>query len=211
VDVVLKNELKRLSYQDPEKALKETAFLRAFTSATPLSPKRREWRHHSFENPRESEQAAWFAYGLKAIGVKPGLQFAHFRKKDRDFDAALRWGDAGSQVFATVQIKEVVPSELRPSATLQEEVAKFDGYTGTDDLIGAILVNRDLVLSPEVLKVPALRIRELWIYGFSGQKELQLFMLGDLLRKPQEYTVAIPSLRWKMEDLPWRGGKGVAH
>jgi hypothetical protein len=206
MDTILKNELKKLSYQDPEQALKTTAVLHAFTSATRLSPKHRDWRHHRFDNDRESEQAAWFAYGLKKIGLKPRLQFSHFRKKDRDFDAALRWGDAASPSFATLQLKEVVCSELCLSASLEAVIAKFEGYAGRDELIGAIFVNRDLVLDPKALKIPALKLRELWIYGLSDCGEPRLFFLGDLLAEPQQYTITIPNLRWEVRDLPWRRG-----
>src|ERR1041385_1567507 len=111
MDAILKNELAHLTFMEPDEAMKMFGLFRAFSSAHPVGGKLRDWRHRKLENHRESQQAALFARALKATGLKPNLEYAHYRKKDRDFDAVLRWGDTGSFEFATVQLKEAVSED----------------------------------------------------------------------------------------------------
>ena len=208
MNAILRNQLRQLDYEDPEEALQKLfAILHVFTLATPAPDKLRDWRLHKLRNYRESEQAAWLAYALKGAGLKPGLQYAHYPETDRDFDAAVRWGEPNALEFATLQLKEVVRSELNLAANLQTKIDKFQRYNGAGELIGGVFVNRDLVLDPDAVSVPHLKLRELWTVGFAtpGEgrvKKLELY--GDFLRARRHYTVPVPDFGWRERaDLPW--------
>jgi hypothetical protein len=204
MDSILRNELRRLDYVDPEEALKKFAIFHAFSSASRSGEKLRDWRVHQLENYRENEQVALFAYGLKKSGLKPSLKCAHYPRKDRDFDGAFCWGE-GALEFATVQLKEVVREELNLRSSLENEIVKFQRYDGSDELIGAIFVNRNLSFDYTEMKVPPLRLRELWIFGFSVENGPVYRLFGDFVNQRRMYQFSVPALRWENdEDLPWR-------
>jgi hypothetical protein len=205
MDSILRNELQKLEFVDPEEALKVSAFFHVFSSPIRSGEKLRDWRVHKLENYRENEQVALFAYGLKKSGLKTDLKYAHYRRKDRDFDGAVCWGRPGALEFATVQLKEVVREELNLRASLENEIVKFQRYDGSDELIGAIFVNRNLSFDFTAIKVPPLRLRELWIFGFSVENGPVYWLFGDFINQARVYQLPVPALRWENEeDLPGR-------
>jgi hypothetical protein len=183
---------------------------RVFASALPpgLDAKNnlRDMRHHKFENYREGEQAAFFARALKAAGLKHNLEYAHYPGKEKDFDAVLRWDENGSQEYAYVQLKEVVPEKLSPAATLQDAIGKFKRYSNPEDLIGVVFINRSLTFNPSDLDTRSLKLRELWIHGVAtGNGEERHGLYGDFMAPPiKTYDLQLPNLRWDSENLPWR-------
>jgi hypothetical protein len=172
------NEWKRLTYLDPEAVLARYREIELSSHIESLGYSVKSLRTNSLKICREARQAALLCYGMsKVLGAK--VWFAQF--ENRDFDIVARYQIGEEQHFVPVQLKELVPATLQPSATLQREIDKLNKYVAGQDLAVAFHINREMTLRVEELKLPLGKLGELWLFGASGATQSDWFLLGDLL------------------------------
>ena len=96
-------------------------------------------------------------------------------------------------MFAPIQLKELPPEAVNPEDFINDLIAKLKKYPVSDETIVAIHVNRRLPLTFADLKIPDLRIAQLWLFGGSLPDQSTWFLYGDLTQKPRPYEFTYPT------------------
>ena len=183
------NAFASFAYRDPVAVLRELRRIELQIVDADLSPQVRNLRTNDLKSVREFRHAALFCHGMSSrIGHK--VLFSPVESSDYDFVAT--WQVADVRHFAPVQIKELVPAHLNVSATVQALVDGLSKYSG-DSWVVAIFLNREGRFSLEDLRLPALRIAELW-FVFSTTPNQQIWQLvGDALSAPEASSFSYPA------------------
>jgi hypothetical protein len=120
-----------------------------------------------------------------------GPKFLVAHAEEQDYDAVATWNVDDSQNFAPIQIKEVVPHEVNPVASVQEVFAGLQKYVNSEDLTVAIHLNRTVRgFNPAEITVPPLKVAALWIFGAIAADQSRWAIWGNLLdvREGREFT-----------------------
>ena len=105
--------------------------LEPHVAASNLSKKVKNLRTNPLNWSRELREGALFSFGMsQRIGQTVFL--SPFEAQDHDFVAS--WVVGETQHLAPVQLKEVVPHDLNPMASVQRIVAALAKYTDSADL-----------------------------------------------------------------------------
>lgn len=103
--------------------------------------------------------------------------------QDHDFVASWVVGD--TQHLAPVQLKEAIPHDLNPSASVQGIVDALVGkYVDSADLTVAIHLNQRAHFDPSKLLIPPLKIAALWVFGAISADQTQWGLWGNFLEIP---------------------------
>jgi len=177
-----------LTYRDPREVLVE---LRRVERLIPpgTDPKIRHLRTHELRDVRELRLASLFCYGWGQISVQPML-VAH--AEAQDYDAVATWIDSDTANFAPIQLKEVVPTDLNPEATVQAVIDDLTKYRDSRDLTVAVHLNQSARFSPLALKIPKLDIASLWIFGSVTPDQSRWGVWGNFLETIQYGEFAYP-------------------
>lgn len=150
----------------------------------------RRLRTRSLRPYHERRQAAIFCYGM---GVVCGTQVAFAPVENEDFDCIACWMNGDHQVFTAIQLKELPPSDLNPTATLDSELQKLTKYARSHDLVVAFHVNRRTNVTFSDLVIPKLPISELWFFGSVAPDGREFMIWGNALADPQYHQIAYPT------------------
>jgi hypothetical protein len=113
--------------------------------------------------------------------------------EDEDYDALACWIDGDTKHYAPIQLKEIVPEALNPSASLEEELSKLAKYATSRETIVAIHVNRAGRLEFSSLKPPKASVREIWLFGALSRDQRSWFLYGDLMGQPHFHEATYPT------------------
>ncbi|MGT2505600.1 hypothetical protein [Cupriavidus basilensis] len=122
--------------------------------------------------------------------VRTPLAFDLEREQDYDFVAS--WLEGDTLHLAPVQIKEVVPANLNPKASVQATDDALTKYVDSEDLVVAIHLNRQTTFDPAQLVVPDLNIAELWIFGALAPDQSIWGLWGNLMKTPTGTRYSYP-------------------
>jgi len=143
---------------------------------------------------RELRQAALFAYAYREALSISDLKVCPNLEEDSDADAALQWTKDGQIHEMPVQLKELPPAErnvdVRVEDLLRKAVTKY--HTGTD-LILAIFLNRHQYFGK--VKVPHLRVCEVWFWGFSKPDHSEMMLAGGKTGQSANYRISFGPAR----------------
>src|SRR5271157_673502 len=172
-------EWAKLPFYDPEGALRNLAENRSIG----FIPGGRHSRWTGLRTNMSKELRQWldatvFTFGIRqALGVNAHLAF----HEDEDFDFLVSWVDGEWHNFCPVQLKELVPDYLNPTADLNQVIAKLARYQRQTDTNAAIKLNRAGQFNPNVLEVPDLPFKELWLFGSSSPDNTEWFLYRALI------------------------------
>lgn len=114
--------------------------------------------------------------------------------EDQDYDFVTRRLEGDTVHFTPVQLKELVSDEINPRANLETELQKLTKYSSSSDLVVVIRVNRNVTIDRSKLRVPQLKIAQLWILGNRSPDQTKWCLIGDILNRPEitefDYPVA---------------------
>ena len=183
-------EWTKFKYFDPEDILPKLRVIREKISSTDTPMKIRNLRTNMLSRERESWDTAVFCHLLSlAIGYK--ILFA--REECSDHDCVFTWNDVTSQCYAPVQMKELVPQQTNPDANRQDILSKLSKYSGNDDLIVAVKLNRRERIDFASLITHNLPISELWMFGATTQDQCRWSLFGEVLSGAvHQYEFALP-------------------
>jgi len=134
--------------------------------------------------------AALFCYGM-AQRIGQTVYLASSEAQDYDFVAS--WAVDDTQHLAPVQLKEVVPQDLNPLASVQATVNALSKYVDSEDLTVVIHLNQHGRFDPAALVVPSLRIAALWIFGAISEDQAQWGLWGNFLETPEGTRFEYPT------------------
>ncbi|WJN61487.1 hypothetical protein OH686_22320 [Pseudomonas sp. SO81] len=128
----------------------------------------------------EMRQAALFSHGMSAV-IQKKVRFA--LKEEADFDAICTFEHEGKQLFAPLQLKELVPERLNPNSSLQSELEKLQKYKNSKDLIIAYHLNRSCNIDISKLNPPKDIVSEIWIFAANNPEQTEWSLTGNILSK----------------------------
>ncbi len=186
---ILMKEWDKLTYHDPELVLKGFRDIEPFFIQHAPNDKIKHLRTQKLRPHHEGREAALFCHGLASlIGSK--VYFARHEAMDYDIVTMFKSGD--ELHFAPVQLKELVPEDLNPTATFEVELKKLEKYTDSKGLIVAFHLNRKGQFDLSKLSIPKLGISQLWVFGAETADREKWFLIGDLLKEPQKISFSYP-------------------
>lgn len=170
----------QIQFRDPRPFLIRLRKLEVEVAKSDLPPKVKQLRTNSLKPWRELREAALFCYGMaQRIG-----QIVYLGKSEaQDYDFVTSWVDGDTQHLAHVQLKEVVPKSLNPSASIQRTIDALSKYVDSEDLTVAIHVNQHGHLDLTELVIPSLKIAALWVFGAVSEDQTDWGLWGNFLEK----------------------------
>lgn len=135
-------------------------------------------RTNDLRRHREARQCALFCYGMSQL-LRAEVRFAPAEESDIDFVGWYHIGDTDHLV--PIQVKELVPRQVKQTVSFQEEINKLAKYTDSRDLVVVFHVNRDVRVTPAELDFSGLELAELWIVGYLGDEAQEWLLCGNLL------------------------------
>src|SRR5258706_16193827 len=110
------NAAEMLDYRDPSPFLRRMRVLEDRISRSRLPGAHEGLRTNKLKRWRETRDVALFCVGISArIGQTVYLA----RSESQDYDFIARWVTGDTRRFTPIQLKEVVPSDLNPIASVQ--------------------------------------------------------------------------------------------
>jgi hypothetical protein len=178
-----------LEYGDPRGFLVKLRAIEPAISASGLSLKVRTLRTNATKSWREFREAALFAHFMsERIGTPVRIA----KVENQDYDCIATWERGGERVFSPVQIKEVVPAYVNPSAQIEDVIASLKKYVSSPDLSVAIHLNKTCQVDILKLQVPKLSIGSLWVFSCIAPGGSRWGLWGDLMREPKGTDHAYP-------------------
>ncbi len=130
----------------------------------------------------EAWQAAHFAYAYAfAKNINPLWVLA---REFQDYDAVFKWVDNGVVQRVPVQLKILPP--MNPQETIDGLLEKAKKYSG-NDLFLVLFLNRSEFFPS--IKVPALQIRQLWLWGWSKPDHSEIYLRSVDREKTESFRV----------------------
>jgi hypothetical protein len=191
MDKVAFRKWSKLKWRDPQTDLYNLGRLQAQLAESGLSPTVADLRKRDLRQYLEWRQAALFSHCISE-GVL-GVPVAYCLVEDEDYDCVVRWRVEGTEHFAPVQLKEVVPVDLNPAADLNKELAKLQKYASASNTVVAVHLNQSQRLEFASIKPPKTGCSEVWIYGSASEDQSKWFVYGDILKQPRGYEVSYPA------------------
>ena len=128
-----------LEYGDPTGFLHKLDELEPRVASSNMDRKVRTLRTNSLKPWRELREAALFSHFMSE---RIGVPILIAKGEDQDYDFVATWQSGDTRTFSPVQIKEIVPEDLNPSADLEKVITSLSKYASSTDLTIAIPLNR---------------------------------------------------------------------
>jgi len=182
-------EWTKYQYFDPDIVLPRLQNVRKMLSESDAPEKIKNLRTNGLRDHREHWDTAVFC---KLMGLSTGRKILLSTEEESDFDAVFTWGENDSQSFAPVQMKELVPYESNPCATLQRIINGLKKYADSKNLVVAIKLNRTEQIVFDELDLSGVGVAEIWCFGATKQDESGWCLIGDLLGSCKHYRIEWP-------------------
>lgn len=189
-----------LEYRSARDYLVNIAPFRAALAASDTDKRIRNLRTNKLKKERELWQACLFAHGIGSSVLCSEVYLALV--EDQDFDCVAQYIIGDTRYYTPVQIKEFVPEHLNPNGSLQAELEKLAKYVDSCDLVVAIYLNRQFCLELEAIRIPEIKVAELWFFGAGAPDASQFMLWGNMLKDPASFTYGYPGPNNEMEATP---------
>jgi hypothetical protein len=136
----------------------------------------RAFRTNELNKFREWRDAALFTYG---VGLAQGTQVAYATEATDDYDFVTRSLEGTKVSFCPVQLKELVPANLNPTATLDGLLLGLKKYGRTQTVLAVLLNRRGQVNLRRAW--PAVPFAQLWFFCATSPGADKWMISGDAL------------------------------
>ena len=160
---------------------------RVAASATPY--KLRSLRTNALKEARELREAALFCLGMSE---RIGRTIYLAKGESQDYDFVASWVSESERHFAPVQLKELVPEDVNPSATLESLIEGLKKYVSSPELTVAIHINRRMRFEPSSLSGLSLPVASLWAFAATSPNQSQWQLWGNFLEQPSVSSFTYP-------------------
>ena len=178
-----------LHYHNPADVLRRLRALEHELATVEMDDDVRALRTTGLNQYREWRDAALFTYGMGlALGARIG--FATEETTDYDFVTARVEGDAAH--FCPVQLKELVPADRNPGATIDGLLHGLRKYGAETRTVLAIKLNREghAILDRDWPRIP---FAQLWFFWASAPGAAEWSIYGDALGEPGQWAFDYPT------------------
>ena len=127
------------------------------------------------------------------MGQRIGQTVYFAKGESQDYDFVASWVVGREQHLAPVQLKEVVPLDLNPAATLQKTVSALAKYVDSEQLTVAVHLNQQARFEPSQLFIPPLHIAALWVFAAISPDQSAWGLWGNFLEQPACSHFAYPA------------------
>jgi|ERR1039458_2207279 hypothetical protein len=182
------NAWSQLVFRDPEPLLRELRTLEYAVMGLDVADKVLRLRTNDLQNIREGRNAALFAHGMATATGRKVYFAAH---EAADYDFVTSWIINEERFFCAVQLKELVPTDLNPTASLEQLLVSLAKYQTTSTVL-AILLNRPAQLTLEQLAKFNVPFGQAWLFWLESANGSRWMIEGDLLNNPASYPFRYP-------------------
>ena len=175
--------LEQLEYRDPLPFLIQLHRFEQEVAKSETPPKLKALRTNSLKEWRETREAAMFCY---LMGQRAGRTVLLARGENQDYDFVASWLDQDTRSYAPVQLKELVPAPLNPSASIEGLISSLGKYVDSRNLTVVIHLNQRKRFNLGELRIPKLAIAGLWMFGAVNPDQSSWGLWGDFLASPEE-------------------------
>jgi hypothetical protein len=186
----LLNHWRTLIYHRPADVLRRLRVVENRLADAQMAPMVRRLRTGKLKKERESRDAALFTY-LVGRALDQDMQYAPDESADYDF--VVTWHMDEQQHYCPVQLKELVPADLNPTATLDDLLHGLRKYSGASKTVLAIRLNRRGSIDLASLKLPPIPFAELWFFWSGAPSTNVWYLLGDALGRPRPWSFPYPT------------------
>ncbi|MCU0955390.1 MAG: hypothetical protein MUC37_12480 [Hyphomicrobium sp.] len=173
------NRLSKLQYYDPLYALPELRKVQLAISELQNIPNSiRNLRTRKLKRERELWMAFLLAYGLRA---RTGLPLLLADDEESDHDVVLATVANDLPHFLPVQLKEVVPEDLNPTANVQNIIDDTFAKRSYQDTLLAIKITQNYSFDPNGLVVPPFSFAGIWIFAAVSPDQSRWALWGDFI------------------------------
>lgn len=187
-DQVALNAASKLDYHDPADVLRKFRDVEKWIVTSNASNTIKHLRTNGLKRLRECREAALFCYGMSQ---RTGQAIRFSPDEAADYDFTAMWAEAGTEHFAQVQLKELVPKELNSSATIDNLLARLTKYR-SNKLTVVIHLNRAGRFEPFKLSIPRLHVAALWFLWGAAPGGSTWCLFGDALGMPTLSSFSYP-------------------
>lgn len=180
----------KLEFRNPVPFLINLRKLEIEIAASDTPKKVKNLRTNELKELRELREAAIFCHGM---GLRIGQTVYVGRGESQDYDFVASWVVGDQQHLAPVQLKEVVPIDLNPKASVQATVNALTKYVDSEQLTVAIHLNQQVRFDPVELVVPTLNIAALWVFASITPDQSTWGMWGNFMESPSSLRYEYPS------------------
>jgi hypothetical protein len=177
-----------LTYHDPARILRDLRVLE-HEIASIKDDKVRRLRTPTLKKYREWRDAALFTYGMSVAHERP---MGYATEESSDYDFVVAWIQDNQQYFCPVQLKELVPADLNPRATLQDLLGNLPNYSPGTDTVLAVRLNRRGKMDLKALTMPTIPFKQLWFFWAASPDGNRWTIYGDALKEPGQATFDYP-------------------
>lgn len=179
------NYLANLGYLDPDTVLKRLRSIELDLIASHTEDRIRRLRTNGLKPPREMRLAALFCLGMTALSGSK-IWFADVEDQDYDFVAMWRAGEVAN--YCPVQLKEIVPHDLNPDASIHDVFESLRRYSDPSELVVAVSLSQKVRFDPATLDIPEdLNLGQLWVFGTLTPDHSKWALWGDFTKGPVQH------------------------
>ena len=183
------NHWRKLTFYDPAKILRDLKRLEQAIAGIE-DPKVRRLRTPGLKKYREWRDAAIFTYGM---GLAQGKEMLYATEESSDYDFVVAWAGTEEHFFCPVQLKELVPADLNPRATLQALLDDLPSYSPDSETVLAVKLNRRGKMDLTALTMPSMPFKQLWFFWSASPEGTRWGVYGDALKQPGQALFDYPS------------------
>ena len=183
------NLWRSLTYHDPVTILKRLRALEVQLEGVGMDERVRRLRTPGLKTYREARDAALFVYGM---GLAKGVAMAYTPFEWSDYDFVATWAEGTTQHFCPVQLKELVPADLNPGASIEELLGKLSSPRPKSSTVLAIKLNRRGKLELQNLKFPSMPYAQAWLFYATSPDGNRWSLFGNGLDNPGYFPYSYP-------------------
>jgi len=181
----------KLKYYDSESILRRFREYEIDVYDLDIDDKVKTLRTSILKKHKYGREAALFCYGLGYCVLNVKVYF--IRDESEDYDFVATWTEGINQIYAPVQMKELVPHDVNEGANLQKIIDMLAEYKKSDNTMACIYLNRRELLKLEDLVIPKLSMACLWFFGSATPDQSKWFLYGDMTREPKYHEFFYPA------------------
>jgi len=190
VDRITARKWRSLSWRNPREDLVRLGAFTAQMQRNGVFPTHDDLRDKELKCFLEAKQGALFAHFIGEVVVKLPIAYAMYEAED--YDCVLWWRAEKKSFYAPVQLKELVPTDLNPRATLEGELEKLGKYGKSSNTVVAVHMNQSGPVVYSDIRSPELKLGGIWLYSSITPDQSRWFLYGDILRQPRGYEINWP-------------------